>query len=212
MWAKLLYFLEAFFLFFAQFFERWLLALTGVAGLAGGAVACLLFILSSGYFFPELRQKSRTLFLAAGFVSLLGGTLLFNEIGRWIGVSSQVSKEYLNESSNPTADPLFEAPLGGGSGSVPAAGTVVVPPEVPEQPSAPPATFPIYVALAASDGSWPALWSDVSSSAYALLNVPAGAEVQLTGDCVADTASNYWCPVTYDSQSGWIASGNLVAK
>lgn len=210
MWAKLIYFFEAFFLFFIQIFERWFLALTGVSGLAGGAVACLLFILSSGYFFPELREKSKTLFLAAGFVSLLGGTLLFNEIGHWMGVTPDWSQESQADSSGTST--LLEPPVTGDSGTISTSDQPSVQPETTEQAGTLPPEYPSYTALAASDGSWPQLWSDVSSAAYALSNVPAGAEVQLTGDCVTDQASNSWCPVSYAGQTGWIASVYLSPK
>jgi hypothetical protein len=199
--------------FLLQFLERWLLALTGFAGISGGVIACVLFVLSSGYFFPELRQRSKVLFLSAGLVSLIGGTLLFNEIGQWIGIVPQWNVQQTDGSSLESTTIIDPSASGGslstfdsgtGLSTLPSTSTLT-------GPTLPPA-YPTYTVLSAVDGSWPALWSDVSSAAYVVTTLSPGAEVQLTGDCVSDVSSNMWCPVTSGGLFGWVASASLAAK
>lgn len=222
MWAKLIFYFEAFIVLFLQVFESWFIALVSLSGLAGAIVAGTLFVLSSGYFFPELREKSKSLFLAAGLFSLVGGSLLFHELGQAIGLFPDGSRGQSQEQTASGSDTSTLPPIEAGTAlSAEGLATTTTDGSATESTPLPGAAIQsdtstflgtTYIVQAGSDGTWPPLWSDVASSAYTITTVPSGTEVQSTSDCVTDVSGNYWCPIVYEGQSGWIASANLLAK
>ncbi|MEZ5774495.1 MAG: hypothetical protein R3D33_07290 [Hyphomicrobiaceae bacterium] len=175
--------------------------MTGAAGLTGGIGMAVVYVLSSGYFFPEMRHKSRALYFAGGLVALLGGAILIGDMGRHFGLSP-----LLTSAGTPpaVADPgagddlalSLPAPTGGSSEPDSSGGPLI----------------PVYRVLALSDGGWPPLWSELSRDARIVANLPPGSQVELLGNCAYDTTGWAWCPVGYGLLSGWISGPSLQAN
>lgn len=216
--ARLLIYLESLWLVGYQLLKSVLMAWTGIAGLSGGLLAVVLFVISAGYFYPHLKDRSRSLFLIAGAMSLIGGTLLLNEIGQSLGLSQLWERQALAPVSIPSEEALATPdatpassvsapPLGPGSGGTDM-GSATPPSTWTPDPVYP--AVPTYRVMPIGANEDPILWSTLDTGAYAIASIPRDSTITLNGMCVTDTVGNGWCPTSYGFASGWISSAALV--